>query len=159
MSVISVYAVLADAEEAERIGRAMIEERLAACVNLLGPVRSIYRWKGEVEIATEVAAIFKTKAWLVPHTLLFNDPPVHGRYRRLALEALSMKAVKGLQPFVEKNVARFAQQFDAGDPVDYVANFCERVPLSTILQFAIQSAVQRKCFQWGSAPLESMVPE
>jgi oligosaccharide repeat unit polymerase len=32
-------------------------------------------------------------------------------------------------------------------------------PLSTILQFAIQSAVQRKCFQWGSAPLESMVPE
>ena len=32
-------------------------------------------------------------------------------------------------------------------------------PLSTILQFAIQSAVQRKCFQWGSAPVESMVPE
>ena len=32
-------------------------------------------------------------------------------------------------------------------------------PLSTILQFAIQAAVQRKCFLWGSAPVESMVPE
>ena len=60
MSVISVYAVFASAEEAERIGRAMVEERLAACVNILGPVHSIYRWKGEVETADEVAAIFKT---------------------------------------------------------------------------------------------------
>jgi len=60
MSVISVYAVFANAEEAERIGRAMVEERLAACINILGPVRSIYRWNGEVENAEEVAAIFKT---------------------------------------------------------------------------------------------------
>lgn len=60
MSVVSVYAVFANAEEAERIGRAMVEERFAACVNFLGPVRSIYRWKGAVETAEEVAAIFKT---------------------------------------------------------------------------------------------------
>lgn len=60
MSVVSVYAVFAGAEEAERIGRAMVEEKLAACVNLLGPVRSIYRWKGEIETANEAAAIFKT---------------------------------------------------------------------------------------------------
>jgi periplasmic divalent cation tolerance protein len=60
MSVVSVYAIFADAEEAERIGRAMVEERLAACVNMIGAVRSIYRWKGEVETADEVAAIFKT---------------------------------------------------------------------------------------------------
>lgn len=60
MSVVSVYATFADAEEAERIGRAMVEERLAACVNILGPCRSIYRWKGSLESADEVAAIFKT---------------------------------------------------------------------------------------------------
>ena len=35
MSVVSVYAVFADAEEAERIGRAVIDERLAACINIL----------------------------------------------------------------------------------------------------------------------------
>ena len=61
MSVVSVYAVFADAEEAERIGRTMVEERLAACVNILGPIRSIYRWQGAVESADEVAAIFKTR--------------------------------------------------------------------------------------------------
>ena len=61
MSVVSVYAVFANAEEAERIGRAMVEERLAACVNILGPVRSIYRWQGAVQTSDEVAAVFKTR--------------------------------------------------------------------------------------------------
>lgn len=60
MSVISLYVLFADADEAERIGRLVIEERLAACINILAPVRSIYRWKGEIETATEVAAILKT---------------------------------------------------------------------------------------------------
>jgi periplasmic divalent cation tolerance protein len=61
MSVVSVYAIFANAEEAERIGRAMVEERLAACVNILGPITSIYRWQGEIEAAQEVAAIFKAE--------------------------------------------------------------------------------------------------
>jgi len=60
MSVISVYAVFANAEEASTIGRQIVEERLAACVNILPGVRSIYRWKGAIESADEVAAIFKT---------------------------------------------------------------------------------------------------
>ena len=60
MSIVSVYAIFADSDEAERIGLAVVEERLAACVNILGPVRSIYRWRGKVEQADEVAAIFKT---------------------------------------------------------------------------------------------------
>jgi periplasmic divalent cation tolerance protein len=63
MSVVSVYAIFASAEEAERIGRTVIDERLAACINILGPVRSIYRWKGAVESADEVAAILKTHHW------------------------------------------------------------------------------------------------
>jgi periplasmic divalent cation tolerance protein len=59
-SLVSVYAVFAGPEEAERIGRAMVERRLAACVNLLGEIRSIYWWQGSLEEATEQAAIFKT---------------------------------------------------------------------------------------------------
>lgn len=62
MSVVSVYAIFANPEEAGRIGRRMVEERLAACVNILAPCRSIYRWQGEVETADEVPAIFKTSA-------------------------------------------------------------------------------------------------
>jgi periplasmic divalent cation tolerance protein len=60
MSIVSVYATFANGEEAERIGRQMVEERQAACVNILGPCRSIYRWRGGVESADEVAALFKT---------------------------------------------------------------------------------------------------
>ena len=60
MSVISVYCVFANSEEAERIGRAVVEEGLAACINILGPCRSIYRWQGIVETASEVPAILKT---------------------------------------------------------------------------------------------------
>ena len=63
MSALSVYAVFANAEEAERIGRTVIEERLAACINILGPIRSIYHWNGKLETADEAAAIFKTHHW------------------------------------------------------------------------------------------------
>ena len=62
MTVVSVYATFANRDEAERIGRALVEERLAACVNILGDCHSIYRWHGAVESADEVAAIFKTTA-------------------------------------------------------------------------------------------------
>lgn len=60
MTIVSVYAIFASADEAERIGRRMVDERLAACVNILGPCHSIYRWQGAVETADEVPAIFKT---------------------------------------------------------------------------------------------------
>ena len=60
--IASVYATFADEEEAQRIGRTVIEERLAACVNILAPCTSIYRWQGQVEQAREVAAIFKTSS-------------------------------------------------------------------------------------------------
>ena len=60
MSVVSVYAVFANADEAECVGRVVVEERLAACVNILGLIHSIYRWRGSIEAADEVAAIFKT---------------------------------------------------------------------------------------------------
>ena len=60
MQAISVYIVTADTAEADRIAEALVAERLAACVNILGAVRSVYRWQGEVERADEVAMIAKT---------------------------------------------------------------------------------------------------
>ena len=60
--IVSVYATFASDEEARRVGRTVVEERLAACANILGPCHSIYRWQGKVEEAEEVAAIFKVTA-------------------------------------------------------------------------------------------------
>ncbi len=62
MSAVTVYAVFADAAQAERIGELVVAERLAACINIFPSVRSLYRWQGEVARADEVAAILKTNA-------------------------------------------------------------------------------------------------
>ena len=60
--IVSVYATFADDEEARRIARTVVEERLAACANILGLCHSIYRWQGKIEEAGEIAALFKTRA-------------------------------------------------------------------------------------------------
>lgn len=47
-------------DEADKIARALVERKLAACVNILGPMTSIYRWKDKVESATEFLLLIKT---------------------------------------------------------------------------------------------------
>lgn len=49
-------------EEAERIAHTLVQERLAACVNILGPMRSVYRWQGNVDSAEEFLLLIKTTA-------------------------------------------------------------------------------------------------
>jgi periplasmic divalent cation tolerance protein len=60
--IVTVYATFADDEEARRIARTLVEERLAACANILGPCHSVYRWQGAIGEAGEIAALFKTRA-------------------------------------------------------------------------------------------------
>lgn len=57
-----VYMTTATAAEARQLGEVLVSERLAACVNVLGPITSIYRWKGRVERGREVAFVAKTRA-------------------------------------------------------------------------------------------------
>lgn len=61
-AIVTVYATFASEEEARRIARILVEERLAACANILGGCHSIYRWRGTIEESEEVAALFKTSA-------------------------------------------------------------------------------------------------
>ncbi|MET1111228.1 MAG: divalent-cation tolerance protein CutA [Allosphingosinicella sp.] len=63
-AIVTVYATFASDEEARRIARTLVEERLAACANILGACRSLYRWQGAIEESEEVAALFKTRAGL-----------------------------------------------------------------------------------------------
>lgn len=65
MSESLVYMTCETREEAERIGAALVEERLVACVNLLEGMRSMYWWQGRVETAQEVVLISKTRTDLV----------------------------------------------------------------------------------------------
>jgi periplasmic divalent cation tolerance protein len=61
-----VLVTAESADEAARIGRALVEDRLAACANVIGPIRSIYRWRGAVEEAAEHLLLLKARAADVP---------------------------------------------------------------------------------------------
>jgi periplasmic divalent cation tolerance protein len=62
LSALICYCSCPDAGAAAAIGEALVRERLAACVNLLPGMRSIYRWQDKVEQADEVLLLIKTRA-------------------------------------------------------------------------------------------------
>ncbi len=65
MSEFSVVLITASSqEEARKIGRTMVEERLFACANIISPIQSIFHWEGKVNDEKEVLLIAKTKTGL-----------------------------------------------------------------------------------------------
>jgi periplasmic divalent cation tolerance protein len=54
-----VFVMAANEDESHRIAQALVEENLAACVNIVGPVRSVYRWRGAIENAREFMLVIK----------------------------------------------------------------------------------------------------
>ncbi len=66
MSVLLVLTNLPDHEAAVALARTLVERRLAACVNVLGECRSVYRWQGKIEEAAEVPVLIKTSADAYP---------------------------------------------------------------------------------------------
>ena len=61
-----VYMTAADPAEAERIAVELVERRLAAGVNILAPMRSVYRWKGEVRKAGEIPLVAQSENASLP---------------------------------------------------------------------------------------------
>jgi periplasmic divalent cation tolerance protein len=55
-----VLVTASDADEAARLARTLVDERLAACVNIVPGLRSLYRWRGRVEDAPEVLLLVKS---------------------------------------------------------------------------------------------------
>jgi len=95
--VVLIHTNYPSLAEAERAGRAMLEARLAACVNILPGMVSHYWWQGEIERADEVMMIIKTQASLVE--------AVH-------------EAVRGAHPYVTPSF--LVLPVESGDP-DYLA--------------------------------------
>ena len=61
-----MFVTAASEEQAGLIAHALVGERLAACVNIVSPIRSIYRWNDEVQTDTEHLMVIKTRATLAP---------------------------------------------------------------------------------------------
>ncbi|HKN19061.1 MAG TPA: divalent-cation tolerance protein CutA [Dissulfurispiraceae bacterium] len=61
MEALVIYITAPNEEVGARIARALVEERLAGCVNIVKPIRSIYRWQENIEDDTEILMIVKTQ--------------------------------------------------------------------------------------------------
>ena len=58
---VTVYITAADKDEAQKIAKTLVQERLAACANILGGINSVYWWDGAVQNGEEIALILKTR--------------------------------------------------------------------------------------------------
>jgi periplasmic divalent cation tolerance protein len=92
-----ILTTTAAEEQALAIARALVEERLAACVNIIGPVRSVYRWRDGIEDEREYLLLIKTRA---THYM-----KVERRVRELHTyevpEVLSLSADRGSPPYIQ----------------------------------------------------------
>ncbi|AZR92246.1 divalent-cation tolerance protein CutA (plasmid) [Escherichia coli] len=97
MPVSALICTCPDADSAERIATALVAERLAACVNLLPGLRSVYRWQRKVEAAAEVLLLVKTSAEAYP--------ALQERLRQLhpyeLPELLAVEAASGLPEYLQ----------------------------------------------------------
>jgi periplasmic divalent cation tolerance protein len=91
-----VVLVAAPPRAAGRLARALVDRRLAACVQVLPGARSIYRWGGRVETATESLLVIKTVARRVP-SLLAAVAELHPYD---VPEAIALPVAAGLAPYL-----------------------------------------------------------
>jgi periplasmic divalent cation tolerance protein len=97
MPVMFVYVTAADAEEAKKIGHQLVEERLAACANILPGATSIFRWQDKLEEAGEAVLILKTTEQKL-ESLIDRTKALHS-YDCPCIEALPV--VDGNRDFLE----------------------------------------------------------
>ncbi|HEV8015895.1 MAG TPA: divalent-cation tolerance protein CutA [Stellaceae bacterium] len=97
MPVMFVYVTAADAEEAKKLGRVLVEEQLAACANILPGATSIFRWQGKLEEASEAVLILKTTEQKLER-LIARAKALHS-YDCPCIEALPV--VEGNRDFLE----------------------------------------------------------
>ncbi len=92
-----VLTTTANPDQAARLGRTLVEERLVACATLIPAVQSIYRWKGEIETATETLLLFKTG----PEQLAALEARLHELHSYETPEFLVLKVDAASQPYLD----------------------------------------------------------
>jgi periplasmic divalent cation tolerance protein len=88
--IILVFINLPDHDSAQRVARVLIENRTAACVNILAECSSIYRWQGKIETASEVPLLIKTTRSAYPR--LETAIRAHHPYELPEIIAVSLSA-------------------------------------------------------------------
>lgn len=96
MKPLLVMTTLPDAESARAMAGSLIEERLAACVNILAPCRSIYRWEGELEDAEEVPLLIKTTLECYPAL----EAAIHQYHPYDLPEVIALPVERGLPEYL-----------------------------------------------------------
>lgn len=104
--VIVVMVTIPDQELGARLGRTLVEERLAACVNVMGGLRSVYRWKGELCDDQEALLVIKTRRELL-ESLTQRVMALHP-YE--VPEVLALEAVGGSAQYMEWVLAETARE-------------------------------------------------
>ena len=86
-----------DEESANAIALALVEERLAACVNILPRVQSVYRWQGAVESATEIPLFIKSTATNYPAL----EAAIRNRHPYQVPEIIALPVERGLPAYLD----------------------------------------------------------
>lgn len=102
MSFCFAYITCANKREAEKIGSVLVEEQLAACVNIIEPMVSIYMWQGSYERDSEAILLAKTKDKLFMH-LTEKVCGIHSYETPCILKIPFSVGNKSYQDFLEKN--------------------------------------------------------
>lgn len=92
-----VLVTVPDKKTAAKLGRGLVEGRLAACVNVVGDVSSIYRWQGKIAEASELLLVIKTKSALVPEIVEF----VRKNHPHSVPEVISLPIQQGHRPYLD----------------------------------------------------------
>ena len=97
MPVNFIYMTASSKAEAQKIGKALVDSRLAACVNILDNMQSIYRWEEKIQEDSEVVLIAKTTETLIP--LLIDKVKSLHSYDCPCI--VSLPVLDGYPPFLE----------------------------------------------------------
>jgi periplasmic divalent cation tolerance protein len=92
-----VLTTAANPEEAARLGRTLVEERLAACATLIPAVQSIYHWQGQIEQGTETMILLKTG----PAQLAALEARLHELHSYQTPEFLVLEVDGASQPYLD----------------------------------------------------------
>lgn len=94
---IVVLVTCGSEEEAAKIAQTLVEERLAACVNILSPVRSIYRWEGKIWDEREWMLVIKTQKRRFEEL----EKKVKSLHSYSVPEVIALHIVEGSAPYLE----------------------------------------------------------